>query len=208
MRQAPRSPLSFKLQRVANVPEHPPPSTRLMSCAHIANRQLSRIIGARSSARFLASLSPEMTIAGIDDIPSDLAASSRCPYRKPKPKQLTDARESVDSPIDERSLQIDLVRLDRAVPAAGRAGSRNPCSSTPATYPAAQMPETSGPQQHRPAAACWALLAGSRGAGRSEDYKAEDADTLAPRRLSSLLALEIATARRSASDTCGHLPPH
>src|SRR5215510_6859613 len=49
MRQAPRSPLSFKLQRVANVPEHPPPSTRLMSCAHIANRQLSRIIGARST---------------------------------------------------------------------------------------------------------------------------------------------------------------
>src|ERR1700757_4957074 len=40
-------PLSFKLQRVANVPEHPPPSTRLMSCAHIANRRLSRIIGAR-----------------------------------------------------------------------------------------------------------------------------------------------------------------
>jgi hypothetical protein len=52
MRQAPRSPLSFKLQRVANVSEHPPPSTRLMSCAHIANRQLSRIIG----ARFLSTL--------------------------------------------------------------------------------------------------------------------------------------------------------
>src|SRR5947209_1441588 len=51
MRQAPRSPLSFKLQRVANVPEHPPPSTRLMSCAHIANRQLSRIIGARTASR-------------------------------------------------------------------------------------------------------------------------------------------------------------
>src|SRR5262249_17574567 len=48
MRQVPRSPLSFKLQRVANVPEHPPPSTRLMSCAHIANRRLSRIIGART----------------------------------------------------------------------------------------------------------------------------------------------------------------
>src|ERR1700730_2718053 len=46
MRQVPRSPLSFKLQRVANVPAHPPPSTRLMSCAHIANRRLSRIIGA------------------------------------------------------------------------------------------------------------------------------------------------------------------
>ncbi len=37
-------------------------------------------LSARSSARFLASLSPEMTIAGMDDIPSDLAASSRpCP---------------------------------------------------------------------------------------------------------------------------------
>src|SRR6266702_7437920 len=47
MRQVPRSPLSFKLQRVENVPEHPPPSNRLMSCAHIANRRLSRIIGAR-----------------------------------------------------------------------------------------------------------------------------------------------------------------
>src|SRR6266699_5761246 len=52
MRQAPRSPLSFKLQRVANVPEHPPPSTRLMSCAHIANRQLSRIIGASSIRKY------------------------------------------------------------------------------------------------------------------------------------------------------------
>src|SRR6516225_712226 len=31
MRQAPRSPLSFKLQRVANVPEHPLPSTRIVS---------------------------------------------------------------------------------------------------------------------------------------------------------------------------------
>ena len=30
------------------LPEHPPPSTRLMSCAHIANRRLSRIIGART----------------------------------------------------------------------------------------------------------------------------------------------------------------
>src|SRR6516162_2055551 len=47
MRQVPLSPLSFDPQRVANVPEHPPPSTRLRSCAHIANRRLSRIIGAR-----------------------------------------------------------------------------------------------------------------------------------------------------------------
>jgi hypothetical protein len=47
-------------------------------------------------------------------------------------KQLTDARESVDSSIDERSLQVDLVRLDRAVPVAGCVGSRNPYPPTPA----------------------------------------------------------------------------
>ena len=124
------------------------------------------------------------------------------------PNQLTDARESVDSPIDERSLQIDLVRLDRAVPVAGCVGSRNPCSSTPAQHPAAQIPETRGAEQHRPAGACWALSAGSRGAGRSEDYKAGDVDTLAPRRLPSLLALEIPPARWPADDTGRHSPSH
>ena len=65
-------------------------------------------------------------------------------YRKPK--QLTDARESVDSPIDERSLQIVLVHSDRVVPAAGRVRSRKPCPS-PSTQPAAaQIPEASSPQ--------------------------------------------------------------
>jgi len=44
------------------------------------------------------------------------------------PKQLTDARESVDSWFDERSLQADLVRLDRFVPVPGVVGGRNPCS--------------------------------------------------------------------------------
>ena len=100
------------------------------------------------------------------------------------------------------------MRLDRAVPVAGCVGSRNPCSSTSAQRPAAQIPEASGPQQHRPAVACWALSPGSRGAGRSEDYKAGDAAALAPRRLPSLLALEIPTARWSADDTGGHSPPH
>src|SRR5205809_4639904 len=67
MRQVPRSPLSFKLQRVANVPEHPPPSTRLMSCAHIANRRLSRIIGARCSGDLLPPSPPsEKTTARQD----------------------------------------------------------------------------------------------------------------------------------------------
>ena len=68
-----------------------------------------------------------------------ILAKYACPYRKLK--QLTGARESVDSPIDERSLQIDLVRLDRTVPVAGCVGSRDPCSSTPTQRAAAQIPE-------------------------------------------------------------------
>ena len=39
--------LSFNHQRVANVPQHPPPSTRLMRRACTAKRLLPRIIGAR-----------------------------------------------------------------------------------------------------------------------------------------------------------------
>ena len=72
MRQVPRSPLSFKLQRVANVPEHPPPSTRLMSCAHIANRRLSRIIGAKGHR------SPA---AGCGTTPDHLSHRYRCQWQ-------------------------------------------------------------------------------------------------------------------------------
>ena len=46
------------------------------------------------------------------------------PVPTANPKQLTEARELVDSSVDERALQVDLVRLDRAVPVAGRVGSR------------------------------------------------------------------------------------
>jgi len=111
------------------------------------------------------------------------------------PKQLTGPRESVDSPIDGRSLQNDLVRLDRGVPTAGRVGSRKPCPSPSAQRAAAQIPEASRAQRHRPAVACWPLSPGPRGAGRSENYKAGDAAALAPCRLRSLLALEIPPAR-------------
>jgi len=38
------------------------------------------------------------------------------------PKRLTGARESVDIPSDERSLQVDLVRPDRTVPVTGCVG--------------------------------------------------------------------------------------
>src|SRR5258708_34234542 len=110
--------------------------------------------------------------------------------------------------MDERSLQADLVRLGRAIPAAGRVRSGNPCPSASAQRAAAQIPEARSAQQHRPAIACWALSPGSRSAGRSEDYKAGDAAALAPCRLPSVLALEIPPGRLRAADNSGHSPPY
>src|SRR5437899_2914187 len=70
-----------------------------------------------------------------------------------------------DSPIDERSLQIDLVRLDWAVPVAGCVRSRKPRASASTQRLAAQLAEASSPEQHRPGSACWALSPDSRGSG-------------------------------------------
>ena len=50
-----------------------------------------------------------------------------CPYRKPKTADRDG--ESADPRPDERSLQIDLVHLDRTVPVASCLGSRRPQSS-------------------------------------------------------------------------------
>ena len=94
---------------------------------------------------------------------TDNNLSERAAAPTANPKQLTEASESVDSSFDERSLRVDLVRLDRAVPAARCVGSRSPCASAPAQCPAAEIAEASGPQRHRPPVACWALSPGSRG---------------------------------------------
>src|SRR4051812_22745893 len=48
---------------------------------------------------------------------------------------------------DERSLQVDLVRLDRTVPVAGCLGSRDPCPLIPAQRVEAQISESIGLQQ-------------------------------------------------------------
>src|SRR5262245_61909724 len=88
-------------------------------------------------------------------------AKCRCPYRKPKAADWR--RESVDSSLDERSRQIDLVRLDRAISVARCVGSRNPRAPASAQRPAAQLPQASDPQQHRPCVARWILWAGSGG---------------------------------------------
>jgi hypothetical protein len=69
-----------------------------------------------------------------------------CPYRKPK--RLTRTRESVDSSLDERSFQVDLVWLDRTVPVAGCVRSRNPSAPASAQHSAARNAEAGRPWQH------------------------------------------------------------
>src|SRR6266478_8602099 len=62
-------------------------------------------------------------------------------------KRLTAAANRLILAPDERSLQVDLVCLDRTVPVAGCVRSRDPCLSTPTQCAAAQIPEAIGLQQ-------------------------------------------------------------
>src|SRR5438270_5570424 len=55
------------------------------------------------------------------------------------PKRLTATANRPILDPDERSLQIDLVRLDRTIPAARCLGSRDPSPSTPTQCAAAQI---------------------------------------------------------------------
>ena len=63
------------------------------------------------------------------------------------PRRLTATANRLILPPDERSLQVDLVRLDRTVPAAGCVGSREPCPATPTQRAAAQISESIGVRQ-------------------------------------------------------------
>ncbi|SRR6266540_157547 len=83
MRQVPLSPLSFDPQRVANVPQHPPPSTRLMSCARIANRQLPRIIGASPIGQNPFRFGCSATQVGVI-LPENIRTCSRMSSSKPR----------------------------------------------------------------------------------------------------------------------------
>jgi hypothetical protein len=183
------------------MPEDNPARKSFEAGARTAREAADRGTAAAEQATRQAEQSYASVADGIREFNAKLLDIA-CPYRKPK--QLTDTRESVDSPLDERSLQIDLVRPDRAVPTAGHIASRKPCPSPSAQRAAAQIPEASGPQQHRPAVACRTLSPGSRDAGRSEDHKAGDAAALAPCRPASLLALEIPTARWPTADGGKH----
>ena len=59
-------------------------------------------------------------------------------------KRLTATANRLILAPHERSLQVDLVRPDRTVPAAGCVGSRDPCPSTSTQRAAAQIPEAIG----------------------------------------------------------------
>src|SRR5262249_16585661 len=77
------------------------------------------------------------------------------PTANPKPLTAT-ANRLILAP-DGRSLQVDLVRLDRTVQVAGRVGSRDSGPSTPTQRAAAQIPEAIGVRQHRPPSVCGTL---------------------------------------------------
>src|SRR5262249_494294 len=64
------------------------------------------------------------------------------------PKRLTATANRLILAPDERSLQVDLVRLDRTGQVAGCVGSRDPGPSTPTQRAGAQIPEAIGVRQY------------------------------------------------------------
>src|SRR5216684_4283609 len=69
------------------------------------------------------------------------------PVPTANPKRLTETANRLILSPDERSLQVDLVRLDRTIRAAGCVGSRDPCPATPTQRAAAQISEAFGVRQ-------------------------------------------------------------
>src|SRR5262249_49966448 len=124
------------------------------------------------------------------------------------PNPLTPIANRLILAPDERSLRIDLVRLDRTVQVAGCVGSRDPGRSTPTQRAAAQIPEAIGVGHYWPPGVCGALSCSSWSIGRTENSQAADGDPLAPRWFPNLLALEVPPARRLAKDAGGHSPAH
>src|SRR6516165_2466108 len=76
----------------------------------------------------------------------DVLVVTRVPTANLKPLTAT-ANRPILAP-DERSLQVDLVRLDRTGQVAGCVGSRDPGPSTPTQRAAAQIPEAIGVRQY------------------------------------------------------------
>jgi tetratricopeptide (TPR) repeat protein len=82
----------------------------------------------------------------VDHLVSRIYAYMAVPTANPKP--LTATANRLILAADERSLQVDLVRLDWTVQVAGCVGSRDPGPSTPIQRAAAQIPEAIGVRQY------------------------------------------------------------
>ena len=109
---------------------------------------------------------------------------------------------------DVQSLQTGLVCARRVASVARLAGSREPGASPPAQYSAAQVTEEADSRQYRPAGICGVVSFGPRYSGRSDNHQAGDADPLAPRWVSTVLAVEIETSRWPAKDRTGGSAAH
>src|SRR6266550_3366543 len=92
---------------------------------------------------------------------------SGCAYRKPK--MADGRRESVDNEWDGRSLQVDLVCDDWAVPVASGRTRRKHCLAASAQCTAAQITEAAGFQQCRSAGVCQSLCSGTQNPGCTEN---------------------------------------
>src|SRR5262245_44796122 len=97
-------------------------------------RRVRRTIGAASEET--------VVVIGID------VMHLHNPVPTANPNPLTPIANRLILAPDERSLRIDLVRLDRTVQVAGCVGSRDPGRSTPTQRAAAQIPEAIGVRQY------------------------------------------------------------
>jgi hypothetical protein len=74
----------------------------------------------------------------------DMANATRGVVPTANLKRLTASANRLILAPDERYLQVDLVRLNRNVPAAGRVASREPCPSTSTQRAPAQLSKAIG----------------------------------------------------------------
>jgi|SRR5215831_5766359 hypothetical protein len=101
-------------------------------------------------AAFLITTGISLLLVGVNNLLAVgkpyAASSAAVPTANPNPLTAT-ANRLILAP-DERSLQVDLVHLDRTVQVAGCVGNREPGPSTPTQRAAAQISEAIGVRQY------------------------------------------------------------
>ena len=104
----------------------------------------------------------------------------------------TQRTDGVSSRPDEGSSQADSRRPGFALQVESKAGSRNPDPAATDQCASPAGTETTAPQQYRSFSVCLALSLVPLRPWRDSDYQARDNHSLAPRWISSVLALAIA----------------